>query len=150
MQAHGLKSARRGALVAAALLLTLSIGISPTFAYVAPGTTPNEADLSNHNTYTNRDGNTLQLQPAPRRHLLAARRRRRLAVSAAKARTGEHEQTSTNKRAQADRRKPPAVPSAVARSRRSTMPSAQGPHGRRRADTASDAAPADAGRFAPA
>ena len=66
MQAHGLKSARRGALVAAALLLTLSIGISPAFAYVAPGTTPDEADLSNHNTYRNRDGNTVH---APARSL---------------------------------------------------------------------------------
>ncbi|MFM0173563.1 DUF3761 domain-containing protein [Paraburkholderia sediminicola] len=41
--------------VAAALLFS----VSSAFAYVAPGTTPDEADLSNHNTYTNRDGNTV-------------------------------------------------------------------------------------------
>jgi len=51
----GLKAARCGVAVVAALL----VGMSPAFAYVAPDTTPNEADLSNHNTYTNRDGNTV-------------------------------------------------------------------------------------------
>ena len=65
MQGIGLKTAR-GASVVAALLLTLSLSISPAFAYVAPGTTPDEADLSNHNTYTNRDGNTVH---APARSL---------------------------------------------------------------------------------
>ncbi|MDP9650253.1 hypothetical protein J2793_005721 [Paraburkholderia caledonica] len=40
-------------------MAALLVGMSPAFAYVAPGTTPNEADLSNHNTYTNRDGNTV-------------------------------------------------------------------------------------------
>ncbi|WP_392395292.1 DUF3761 domain-containing protein [Paraburkholderia caledonica] len=55
MQCTGLKAARCGVAVVAALL----VGMSPAFAYVAPGTTPNEADLSNHNTYTNRDGNTV-------------------------------------------------------------------------------------------
>ncbi|CAH2893978.1 MAG: FIG00452900: hypothetical protein [uncultured Paraburkholderia sp.] len=65
MQAYGLKSARRVASAAAALLLTLSIGTS-AFAYVVPGTTPDEADLSNHNTYRNRDGNTVH---APARSL---------------------------------------------------------------------------------
>ncbi|MFM0484780.1 DUF3761 domain-containing protein [Paraburkholderia strydomiana] len=55
MQCIGLKAARCGVAVVAALL----VGMSPAFAYVAPGTTPNEADLSNHNTYTNRDGNTV-------------------------------------------------------------------------------------------
>ncbi|MGY6257512.1 DUF3761 domain-containing protein [Paraburkholderia caledonica] len=55
MQCTGLKAARCGIAVVAALL----VGMSPAFAYVAPGTTPNEADLSNHNTYTNRDGNTV-------------------------------------------------------------------------------------------
>ncbi|MGY6130420.1 DUF3761 domain-containing protein (plasmid) [Paraburkholderia strydomiana] len=55
IQCIGLKAARCGVAVAAALL----VGMSPAFAYVAPGTTPNEADLSNHNTYTNRDGNTV-------------------------------------------------------------------------------------------
>jgi hypothetical protein len=63
MQGIGLRTAR-GASVA--LLLTLSLSISPAFAYVAPGTTPDEADLSNHNTYTNRDGNTVH---APARSL---------------------------------------------------------------------------------
>jgi hypothetical protein len=65
MQGTGLKAAR-GASVVAALLLTLSLSISPAFAYVAPGTTPDEADLSNHNMYTNRDGNTVH---APARSL---------------------------------------------------------------------------------
>lgn len=55
MQCIGLKAAPCGVAVVAALL----VGMSPAFAYVAPGTTPNEADLSNHNTYTNRDGNTV-------------------------------------------------------------------------------------------
>nr|WP_179214135.1 DUF3761 domain-containing protein [Paraburkholderia caledonica] len=55
MQCTGLKAARCCVAVVAALL----VGMSPAFAYVAPGTTPNEADLSNHNTYTNRDGNTV-------------------------------------------------------------------------------------------
>jgi len=55
IQCTGLKAARCGVAVVAALL----VGMSPAFAYVAPGTTPNEADLSNHNTYTNRDGNTV-------------------------------------------------------------------------------------------
>lgn len=62
MQCIGLKAARRGVAVVAALL----VGMSPAFAYVAPGTTPDEADLSNHNTYTNRDGNTVH---APARSL---------------------------------------------------------------------------------
>ncbi|AXF15605.1 DUF3761 domain-containing protein [Paraburkholderia caledonica] len=62
MQCIGLKAARCGVAVVAALL----VGMSPAFAYVAPGTTPNEADLSNHNTYTNRDGNTVH---APARSL---------------------------------------------------------------------------------
>lgn len=55
MQCIALKAARCGVAVVAALL----VGMSPAFAYVAPGTTPDEADLSNHNTYTNRDGNTV-------------------------------------------------------------------------------------------
>jgi hypothetical protein len=48
--------------VAAALLFS----VSSAFAYVAPGATPDEANLSNHNTYTNRDGNTVH---APARSL---------------------------------------------------------------------------------
>jgi len=55
MQCIGLRTARCSVAVVAALL----VGMSPAFGYVAPGTTPNEADLSNHNTYTNRDGNTV-------------------------------------------------------------------------------------------
>ncbi len=62
MQHIGLKTARCSVAVLAALL----VGMSPAFAYMAPGTTPNEADLSNHNTYTNRDGNTVH---APARSL---------------------------------------------------------------------------------
>ena len=53
---------RRGAAVATLLLFSLS----SAFAYVSPGTTPDEANLSNHNTYTNRDGNTVH---APARSL---------------------------------------------------------------------------------
>ncbi|RKF45562.1 DUF3761 domain-containing protein [Paraburkholderia fungorum] len=53
---------RRSAVVAAALLF----GVTSAFAYVAPGTSPDEANLSNHNTYTNRDGNTVH---APARSL---------------------------------------------------------------------------------
>ncbi|TDY24376.1 uncharacterized protein DUF3761 [Paraburkholderia sp. BL6665CI2N2] len=56
------KSLRSCAAVAAALLFSAS----SAFAYVAPGTTPDEADLSNHNTYTNRDGSTVH---APARSL---------------------------------------------------------------------------------
>jgi hypothetical protein len=62
MKGIGLKAARCGSSIATALFLT----VSPAFAYVAPGTTPNEADLANHNTYTNRDGNTVH---APARSL---------------------------------------------------------------------------------
>lgn len=62
MQCIGSNAARCGVAVLAALL----VGMSPAFAYVAPGTTPGEADLSNHNTYTNRDGNTVH---APARSL---------------------------------------------------------------------------------
>ncbi|CAB3690437.1 DUF3761 domain-containing protein [Paraburkholderia rhynchosiae] len=62
MQGIGLKTARCSVAVVAALF----VGMSSAFAYVAPGTTPNEADLSNHNTYTNRDGNTVH---APARSL---------------------------------------------------------------------------------
>ncbi|WP_027800469.1 DUF3761 domain-containing protein [Paraburkholderia dilworthii] len=52
--------------VAAALFVALSLSMSAALAYVSPGTTPNEADLSNHNTYTNRDGNAVH---APARSL---------------------------------------------------------------------------------
>jgi Protein of unknown function (DUF3761) len=53
---------------AAALTLLLSLSSGSAFAYVAPvpGTAPDEANLSNHNTYTNRDGNTVH---APARSL---------------------------------------------------------------------------------
>jgi hypothetical protein len=52
----------------AALAIALLVGVSSAsaFAYVAPNTTPDEANLSNHNTYTNRDGNTVH---APARSL---------------------------------------------------------------------------------
>jgi len=56
------KTLRSCAAVAAALLFSAS----SAFAYVAPGTTPDEANLSNHNSYTNRDGNTVH---APARSL---------------------------------------------------------------------------------
>jgi Protein of unknown function (DUF3761) len=51
---------------AVAVVLLFGVSAAPVFAYVAPGTTPDEADLSNHNTYTNRDGNTVH---APARSL---------------------------------------------------------------------------------
>ena len=66
MNGMRLKTARFGVFAAAALLVTLASTVSPAFAYVAPGATPNEADLSNHNTYRNRDGNTVH---APARSL---------------------------------------------------------------------------------
>lgn len=56
------KSARLLSATAVALLFSLSSGSA--FAYVAPA--PDEADLSNHHTYTNRDGNTVH---APARSL---------------------------------------------------------------------------------
>ncbi|WP_454826443.1 DUF3761 domain-containing protein [Paraburkholderia xenovorans] len=50
----------------AAITAALLFSVSSAFAYVAPGTTPDEANLSNHNSYTNRDGNTVH---APARSL---------------------------------------------------------------------------------
>ncbi|RZF28776.1 DUF3761 domain-containing protein [Paraburkholderia sp. UYCP14C] len=55
MTSLALKTLRPAAVIAAALLL----GAAQAFAYVAPGTNPDESNLSNHNTYTNRDGNTV-------------------------------------------------------------------------------------------
>ncbi|MFL9866465.1 DUF3761 domain-containing protein [Paraburkholderia fungorum] len=62
MQGIALRCLRRTAALTAALLFTAT----SAFAYVAPGTSPDEANLSNHNTYTNRDGNTVH---APARSL---------------------------------------------------------------------------------
>jgi Protein of unknown function (DUF3761) len=56
------KTLRPVAVAAAALLFSASSAL----AYVAPGTSPDEANLSNHNTYINRDGNTVH---APARSL---------------------------------------------------------------------------------
>lgn len=56
----------RKTLRSCALVATLLFSVSSAFAYVAPGTTPDEANLSNHSTYTNRDGNTVH---APARSL---------------------------------------------------------------------------------
>jgi len=66
MERIALKYARPFAASAIALLLSLSS--ASALAYVAPptGTAPDEANLSNHNTYTNRDGNTVH---APARSL---------------------------------------------------------------------------------
>jgi hypothetical protein len=50
----------------AAIAIALLFSASSAFAYVAPGTSPDESNLSNHNTYTNRDGNTVH---APARSL---------------------------------------------------------------------------------
>ncbi|MGH8781832.1 DUF3761 domain-containing protein [Paraburkholderia sp.] len=66
MNRAALKFIRLGAAFAAALLLS----VPPAFAYVAPdaapGTNADEANLSNHNTYRNRDGDTVH---APARSL---------------------------------------------------------------------------------
>ena len=51
---------------AVAITAVLLFSTTSAFAYVAPGTSPDEANLSNHNTYTNRDGNTVH---APARSL---------------------------------------------------------------------------------
>jgi hypothetical protein len=48
------------------MLLSLSSGSAPAYVAPAPGTVPDEASLSNHNTYINRDGNTVH---APARSL---------------------------------------------------------------------------------
>ncbi|WP_233832273.1 DUF3761 domain-containing protein [Paraburkholderia sp. ZP32-5] len=56
------RTLRPCAIFTAALLLNLS----PAFAYVAPAASPDEADLSNHHSYTNHDGNTVH---APARSL---------------------------------------------------------------------------------
>ncbi|MFL9893088.1 DUF3761 domain-containing protein [Paraburkholderia sp. RL17-383-BIF-A] len=56
----------RKTLRSCAVVAALLFSVSSAFAYVAPGTTPDEANLSNHNTYTNRDGNTVH---APARSL---------------------------------------------------------------------------------
>lgn len=50
----------------AAFAVALLLGVSPAFAYVAPGTNADEANLSNHNTYRNHDGDTVH---APARSL---------------------------------------------------------------------------------
>ncbi|MFL9901013.1 DUF3761 domain-containing protein [Paraburkholderia fungorum] len=63
MKGTALRRFRFYATVVAALLFCAS---SAAFAYVAPGTAPDESNLSNHNTYTNRDGNTVH---APARSL---------------------------------------------------------------------------------
>ncbi|MGF6574624.1 hypothetical protein ABH945_006747 [Paraburkholderia sp. GAS333] len=53
---------------AAALAMLFGVSSGAAFAYAAPapGSDSGEADLSNHNTYTNRDGNTVH---APARSL---------------------------------------------------------------------------------
>jgi hypothetical protein len=57
---------RRCAALVTTLAAALLLGMPPVFAYVAPGANPDEADLSNHHTYTNRDGNAVH---APARSL---------------------------------------------------------------------------------
>jgi hypothetical protein len=61
MKGLAIRTGRFVSATAVALLIGVSSLSAPVFAYVAPapGTAPNEADLSNHNTYTNRDGNTV-------------------------------------------------------------------------------------------
>ncbi|MFM0739140.1 DUF3761 domain-containing protein [Paraburkholderia xenovorans] len=62
MKRFALSRLRPYVAVAAALLFSAS----SAFAYVAPGNASDEADLSNHNSYTNRDGNAVH---APARSL---------------------------------------------------------------------------------
>ncbi|MFM0719185.1 DUF3761 domain-containing protein [Paraburkholderia strydomiana] len=62
----GIALKRLGHHAAVAVALLFGVAAAPVLAYVAPGTTPDEADLSNHNTYTNRDGNAVH---APARAL---------------------------------------------------------------------------------
>lgn len=50
----------------AAIAATLLLSASQAFAYVAPDTNPDESNLSNHRTYTNREGNAVH---APARSL---------------------------------------------------------------------------------
>ncbi|MFL9963996.1 DUF3761 domain-containing protein [Paraburkholderia sediminicola] len=64
MAGIALNSVRFHAAMAVALLF--SVSSAPAFAYVADGASPDEANLSNHNTYTNHDGNTVH---APARSL---------------------------------------------------------------------------------
>ena len=57
---------RRKTAFIAALAASLLLAATPAGAYVAPASTPDEAGLSNHNTYRNRDGETVH---APARSL---------------------------------------------------------------------------------
>jgi hypothetical protein len=57
-----LRALRPYAVIVTALLL----GASQACAYIAPGTNPDESNLSNHNTSKNRDGNIVH---APARSL---------------------------------------------------------------------------------
>ena len=59
-------SMRFGSAAAVAAALLFSVWSAPALAYVAPGKSPDEANLSNHNTYTNRDSNAVH---APARSL---------------------------------------------------------------------------------
>jgi hypothetical protein len=45
--------------IRACLAAVLLLFAGPALAYRAPASTPDEADLSNHNTYQNRDGETV-------------------------------------------------------------------------------------------
>jgi hypothetical protein len=50
---------RSATAVVASLAATFLFGLTPAFAYVGAASAPDEANLSNHNTYTNRDGQTV-------------------------------------------------------------------------------------------
>jgi hypothetical protein len=52
--------------IAAGLAASLLLAVTPALAYVTPVARPDEANLSNHNTYQNRDGETVH---APARSL---------------------------------------------------------------------------------
>lgn len=45
--------------IAASLAATVLFAAAPAFAYVGPDSAPDEANLSNHHTYINRDGQTV-------------------------------------------------------------------------------------------
>jgi Protein of unknown function (DUF3761) len=94
-----LRRATRIATLSAALLVACAALPPAAHAYRASPGYGNEADLDRHDTYRNRDGDTVhapahsksgalprrhvQLQPSPARHVLGARRRCRVAVAPA-------------------------------------------------------------------
>lgn len=102
---HTPHATRLARLPIALLIACAAVAPHHALAYRAPQTYGNEADLDRHDTYRNRDGETVhaparsksgrapegtsalprrhvQFQPPSARHVLGARRRRRLALTA--------------------------------------------------------------------